>query len=50
MLAAQFGAEALQRHHLKPVFEFKSRPVWEPKDWYYQAVPGCAWREVHCPM
>src|SRR5262249_40908617 len=31
MLAAQFGFEALQRHHLKPVFEFRRRPMWQPE-------------------
>jgi hypothetical protein len=50
MLAAQFGVDALQRHHLKPVFEFRSRPMWEPKDWYYQPVTGQEWEQVHCPM
>jgi hypothetical protein len=50
MLAAQFGVDALQRHHLKPVFEFSRRPMWEPKDWYYQPVPGRGWVQVPCPM
>jgi hypothetical protein len=50
MLAAQFGVEALQRHHLKPVFEFRHHPGWEPKDWYYQPAPDRAWEHVHCPM
>jgi hypothetical protein len=50
MLAAQFGVEALQRNHLKPVFEFRRRPMWEPKDWYYQPVPRQSWEQVPCPM
>src|SRR5262249_25684741 len=50
MLAAQFGIEALQRHHLKPIFEFRKRPMWEPEDWYYQPAPGREWRQVKCPM
>jgi len=48
MLAAQFGVDALQRHHLKPVFEFKRRAMWEPKDWYYQPIPGRGWEQVPC--
>jgi hypothetical protein len=50
MLAAQFGADALQRHHLKPVFEFRHRAMWEPKDWYYQPVAGQDLKPVPCPM
>jgi hypothetical protein len=50
MLAAQFGAEALRRHHLKPIFEFKRRPMWEPKDWYYQPAPNRGWEQVPCAM
>jgi hypothetical protein len=50
MLAAQFGVEALQRHHFKPVFEFRRRPMWEPQDWYYQPIPGQDWVQVRCPL
>jgi hypothetical protein len=50
MLAAQYGFEALQRHHLKPIFEFRKRPMWEPKDWYYQPIPGQDWVPVPCPI
>lgn len=46
MLAAQFGMEALRRHQLRNVFEFRSRPMWPPKEWYYQPIPGKQWTEV----
>jgi hypothetical protein len=50
MLAAQFGLEALHRHQLKRIFEFKQRPEWEPKDWYYEPVPGESWVKFKCPL
>jgi hypothetical protein len=40
MLAAQFGIQALERHRLKSLFEFYHRPIWDPKEWYYQPVQG----------
>jgi hypothetical protein len=50
MLAAQFGVEALQRHQLRNLFEFRARPQWEPAEWYYQNPPGCDWRPIPCPI
>jgi hypothetical protein len=48
MLGAQFGVEALHRHRLSNLFEFRERPQWEPGEWYYAGPPGTAWREVQC--
>ena len=50
LLAAQFGVEALNRHRLKNLFEFKDRPRWEPKEWYYQPVPGQRWARMQFPF
>lgn len=43
MLAAQFGIEALQRHQLKRMFEFRKRPSWGPEEWYYGPLPTRPW-------
>lgn len=50
MLAAQFGVEALHRHRLRSVFEFRERPQWEPAEWYYSGPPGRGWTPVPCLM
>jgi hypothetical protein len=50
MLAAQYGLAALRRHTLNSLFEFRAIPKWEPKDWYYEPVPGERWSEVDCPV
>jgi hypothetical protein len=48
MLAAQFGIEALNRHRLRNLFEFRERPQWEPAEWYYAGPPGTGWTAVPC--
>lgn len=50
ILVAQFGFEALRRHHLKSVFEFRNRPMWDPKDWYYSPITGQGWVQVPYPL
>ncbi|MBC7821175.1 MAG: hypothetical protein IAG10_30170 [Planctomycetaceae bacterium] len=50
MLAAQFGVQALERHHFKSLFEITERPKWEPKQWYYQPIPGEKWSGERCPI